>query len=530
MSYEPSEHLWAPQRRGVLATIDALNRGKNVVLQAATGGGKTQMAIELFRWAQSQGLTGSFCVNRKLLVAQTSARFASAGLPHAVRAAEYDDMYDPSQPFQVCSVDSEMARAYNPKRMVWSRFNAGLVVVDEAHIQKGKKMGEYLADQKARGARVVLLSATPVGLSGMADELVVSGTMSEYRACGALVPAVVKSISNPDMHKVKRNKTGEYVMGDRSRAIYTQTIVGDVLDRWKKYNPDARPTMLYAPGKAESVWFTEQFANAGVRFCHVDATEACIFENGKAERIKLNRTTWQQVLDDYVSGRILGLSSRFKLREGIDVTSTYCCILATPIGSLASYLQTVGRVLRRSEETPDQVLVIDHGGNYLRHGSPNHDRPWSLWWTLPENAVSEMHTNQIRNGKEPEPIRCPKCEGERLGGSKCPHCGFEHQKSVRNVIMEDGTFETHEGRLIPKRRVKTTPDTEKDWSNMFWAFRRKKLDKSFAQLYAFFKHEKGYAPPRDMKFMPKTEHGWYQKVHLASFDELHGTRASGDAA
>ncbi len=68
----------------------------------------------------------------------------------------------------------------------------------------------------------------------------------------------MKTISNPDMNKVKRNKTGEYVLDDRKKATCTQSIVGDVLNRWKKYNPDGRPSVMYAPGVAESVWLTDQ--------------------------------------------------------------------------------------------------------------------------------------------------------------------------------------------------------------------------------------------------------------------------------
>jgi superfamily II DNA or RNA helicase len=410
---------WEPQRRGIEMTIDALARGKDVCLYSPTGGGKTFQAIELLRFVQSGGLGGCFYVNRTLLLSQTADRMSAAGLEYGIRAAGYDDCWHPSAPFQVCSIDTERSRVYG--KGVWKLHDVGvggLVVVDEAHIQKSETMWRVIQDYKAAGARIVLLTATPVGLSDWADELIISGKLSEYRACKALVPAVVKSIQQPDLSKVKRNATGEYVIDGKKRKIYTQSIVGDVLERWKKYNPDARPTMLYAPGKPESVWLTERFQAAGVSWCHVDATDAIV----DGERHTLTRDLWQDILGRYKDGSIKGLSCRFKLREGIDVPSTYCCILATPIGSLASYIQTIGRVLRYSEETPDTVLVIDHGGNYLRHGSPNHDRDWQAWWTLPEHAISEMHVNQIRDGKTPEPIRCPICEGERAGGRKCPHC------------------------------------------------------------------------------------------------------------
>jgi DNA repair protein RadD len=512
---------WEPQRRGIEMTIDALARGKDVCLYSPTGGGKTFQAIELLRFVQSGGLGGCFYVNRTLLLSQTADRMSAAGLEYGIRAAGYDDCWHPNAPFQVCSIDTERSRVYG--KGIWKLHDVGvggLVVVDEAHIQKSETMWRVIQDYKAAGARIVLLTATPVGLSDWADELIISGKLAEYRACKALVPAVVKSIQQPDLSKVKRNATGEYVIDGKKRKIYTQSIVGDVLDRWKKYNPDARPTMLYAPGKPESVWLTERFQAAGVSWCHVDATDAIV----DGERHTLTRDLWQDILGRYKDGSIKGLSCRFKLREGIDVPSTYCCILATPIGSLASYIQTIGRVLRYSDETPDTVLVIDHGGNYLRHGSPNHDRDWQAWWTLPEHAISEMHVNQIRDGKTPEPIRCPICEGERAGGRKCPHCGHEHEKSKRHVVMENGDLVERDGHLIPPRKVVHRNDTADLWAKMFWGYKNKKLKRSFAQMYGHFVHEHHYSPPRNLPFMPKEQEHWYKYPFQIEFDKLHSGR------
>lgn len=513
--YSLPSHLWAPQARGIQRTIDALSRVDRVCLYSPTGGGKTEQAIQLFHWADSLGMGGNFYVNRKLLVGQTADRFAKAGLNYGVRAAGYEDCYQYSAPFQVSSIDTERSRVMT--RKTWHRHKAGLVIVDEAHIQKSEAMRETLDEYQAAGAKIVLLTATPVGLSDWADELVVSGRLAEYRACKALVPAIVKSIEQPDMSKVTRSKTGEFVQDGKKQQIYTQSIVGNVLDRWQRYNPDARPTMLYAPGKAESVWFTQQFNALGVNWCHVDATEALV--DGK--RATLTRPLWEEILERYRKGDIKGLSSRFKLREGIDVPNTYHCILATPIGSLASFIQTVGRVLRYSPETPDHVLVTDHGGNYLRHGSPNHDRDWHAWWALPEHAISEMHTKSIQDSSTPEPIRCPKCEGERTGGPKCPHCGFEHAKSQRHVIMEDGRMVTKDGNLVKKRRELLKPDTADLWTKLFWGYRRKKLDKTFNQMAGFFAREYGYHPPRDLPYMPVDPTRWYSFPHQVEMSELH---------
>lgn len=524
MSFTPASHLWAPQRRGVEETIAHFEAGATrVCLYSPTGGGKTEQAIDLFRWANSLNLGGCFYVNRKLLVGQTAARFRSAGLHYGIRAAEYEDHYNLEAPFQVCSADTERARVY--ERKIWDRHNAGLVVVDEAHIQKGDTMRRILVDHIANGAKVVLLTATPIGLSKWADKLVISGRLDEYRACKALVLARVFSCQQPDLSKVQRNVTGEYVLDGKKKKIYTQTIVSDVISQWKEHNPDARPTMLYAPGKAESAWFTEKFTELGVNWCHVDATDAVV----DGIRTKLTRPLWEEILQRFKANDIKGLSSRFKLREGIDCPSTYHVILATPIGSLASYIQTVGRVLRYSPETPEEVIVTDHGGNYWRHGSPNADRPWDAWWEMPEGAVSNWNHNQIRDGKAREAIRCPKCGQERTGGIKCPNpkCEFVHPKSQREVIMEDGTLVPHNGKLLRKRHVEVRSNTESLWSQLYWAWKRKGVAKSFSQMYGYFYQQYGYQPPRDLAFMPVRDQDWYGRhVHEVEVRNLGDRRAA----
>ena len=513
------DYLWPPQRRGIEMTIDALSRGKRVCLYSPTGGGKTEQAIQLLRWAASGGFGGCFYVNRRLLIAQTAARFEAAGLHYGIRAAGYEDKFDASAPFQVCSADTERSRVL--KRHDWRLHNDGrdlLVVVDEAHIQKTGAMREIAKQYVDAGSMIVLLSATPIGLSPDADELVISGSLQEYRDCKALVPAIPYTLGVPDLQKVKRNATGEYILDGKKKTIYTQSIVGKVLESVGTYNPDLRPMMLYAPGKPESAWFCSKFLGAGIPACHVDANDAVL----DGVRRPLTRPLWDEILGRYKDGSIKCLCSRFKLREGIDVPDTYHCILATPIGSLASYIQTVGRVLRYSAATPDHVIVTDHGGNRLRHGSPNDDRDWKAYWNMPEHAVSHHHENQIRDGKVSESITCPKCKAERKGGIKCPICQYVHEKSQREVIMEDGELVLREGDLIPKRRIAEKANTADLWKRMFWGWRRKGVARTFSQMYGYFTHEHHYSPPRNLPFMPKSDLDWHMKVPELDLHRLIG--------
>ena len=50
-------------------------------------------------------------------------------------------------------------------------------------------------------------------------------------------------------------------------------MFGRVLDHWRKLNPDGRPTILFAPGVAESIWFVDEFARNGIRAAHIDGED-----------------------------------------------------------------------------------------------------------------------------------------------------------------------------------------------------------------------------------------------------------------
>ena len=518
--YKLPDYLWPPQARGIRETMDLLAQDKSVCLYGPTGSGKTTMATELFKWIASMGGTGAFYLNRKLLIPQTAARFRQAGLHFGIRAADYEDCYDYYAPFQICSADTERARVF--KKQVWPFRPAWLTIVDEAHIQKSRIMAEILKRMRDEGGKVVLLTATPIGLSRWVDELVVSGTMQEYRECKAIVPAKCFSLKQPDMSKVERNLTGEFVMDGEKKRIYTQTIVDDVLVSWRKHNPDARPSLLYAPDVAGSVWFADQFQRQGVNWAHVDATD-CVVDGLRA---RLTRPMWAEILERFKANDIKGISSKFKLREGLDVPEAYFACLATPIGSLASYLQTIGRILRYSAATPDSVIVCDHGGNYLRHDSPNAQRPWRAWWDLPEHVVSKWHDSRIREKKEKEPIRCPKCGMERRGGIQClnPACKFIHAKSMREVIMADGTIELKEGNLINPKYYSLRSDTEKKWTDLYFSWKRSKKckGKSFNQLAGWFAHKNHYHPPRNLPWMPIVDSDWARPIGDVAANQLQG--------
>jgi len=168
---------------------------------------------------------------------------------------------------------------------------------------------------------------------------------------------------------------------------------------------------------------------------------------------KSNQEQRERVIDDWEHGRIKVVWNRFVMREGLDFPWLKHLILATPIGSLTSYIQTVGRVLRYWPHY-DEVILQDHGGNYWRHGSPNEQRPWHDLWKYSAKTITDIRLDKQREKPEETPIECPMCHTIRYRNPQCPKCGHMHTSGKRMVLQADGKLKPLNIKELKQRRRK----------------------------------------------------------------------------
>ena len=494
---------WPHQETAFRETTAAIEAGvPSICVTTPTGGGKTREMCDVMEWGLERDKRSVLYTPRKMLTEQTARVLRDEGFPFGIRAAGFDDEQRLTMPIQISSPQTEAARVY--KREAWTLHDAQLALFDEGHIQKGDTAQKLLRDHGEKGATSILYTATPIGISDLCEKLIVAGVNSELRKCGAHLPCYVYAPDEPDTRNIKRQKTGEFSYADLIREVWTPVIFGRVIDNMKRLNPHRKPTLLFAPGVAESLWFAQKFEEAGYPAAHIDGED--VYFEGETKRS--TREERDNIIDGIRAGEVIGCN-RFVMREGIDIPELYHLILATPIGSLKSYIQCVGRVLRYHPSL-DHVIVQDHGGNWWRHGSPNADRDWESLWTLPEHAASELRLERIREKKEREPICCPDCGAVRLHGDTCATCGHRHTKKVRMVIQKDGTLRAVEGDIVKQRRVAKRHDTEDLWRKMY--YRMRNADRTFRQAEGFFFYENHYYPPRDLPLMPTNETDWFRSV------------------
>lgn len=315
------------QQRAIEDVRAAYRRTRRVLLVAPTGFGKTATASALIQWAVAKGRRVVFAVHRREIVRDTLRRLEGAGVPCGlVMAGERPS----DAPVQVCSVQTLVARAAAPP--------ADLLVWDEAHHCAADTYRE-IAAQYPRAWHLGL-TATPeradgVGLRDAFDELVVGATVRELQEQGYLAECDVIA---PDARR--------------------DALAMEPTAAWEKY-AEGRPTVVFHRTVEESLRFAR---GLGSLCAHIDGS--------------MGRSMRDARLEDFARGRTQVLSNVYVLTEGWDAPRAKVCILARGCGSPGTYLQMVGRVLRRAGDA--RALVVDLAGVTHEHGLPDEDREFSL--------------------------------------------------------------------------------------------------------------------------------------------------------
>ncbi len=510
------QELWPHQIQGVKDVLAAIDSGyRRIVLTSPTGGGKSVMIkLILLEFLVQRLQKAILYTNRKMLIDQLSKGLKASNIEHGIRSADHPD--NRHLDLQIASIQTEQRR-----EMKWPLHEAKIVVIDEAHlIVNGKFARKRIAEHMKHRAIILLVSATPIDIQDMADIMITAGTTSELRKCGALVLAHHFGPDEPDMRYVKPVKIGEDLSEQQNKkAIMVKGIFGRVHAKWMEHNPERRPTLLFAPGVDESIWFAEQFYNNGIGAAHIDGKY--LWCNGRFE--ETSPTGREKILKWSREGKISVVCNRFVLREGIDMPWIEVGILATCITSLKSYIQVGGRMLRASPSTGKTcATIIDHGGNWLRHGSLNADRQWHLDWT--SSMYTGIREDRLKTKKEKEPYRCRQCD-RIIAGRVCP-CGYEIPlgRQSRMVVQHDGKLIEYFGDAFNDKQKKISKDEAamKLWEKCFWTAKRSKKGMTFRQAEAWFyqNSEDRSWPSRDLPLMPTNEIDFYRRVADVPYDRL----------
>lgn len=324
--------LWPHQERAIAEILQAVDSGsRNICVTSPTGGGKSRIILEQIK---SAGYGVSLYTDRRMLLSQLSADLEREGIDYGIRAAGHEPALLRS--IQLSMMQTEGSRSLDGNREV---HPSGLVIIDEAHKMAGSTMmaldEEHL---RLKPKRVKIgTTATPLGIGHFYDKLIVAGTNTELRQCGALIPAKHYGPDEPDMKWIGKVAVdgGECGIVNARRTEFAHMVFGRVLEHIPIYNPELRPMLLFAPGVEQSKWFAQELTRHGIPSAHIDGSEIWV-DGDNLDPTDDNR---KMIADRSKDGDLKCVCNRFVMREGINWPWLYQGIMATVFGSLTSYLQ-----------------------------------------------------------------------------------------------------------------------------------------------------------------------------------------------
>lgn len=394
------------QNELIIGARQHFRAGRNrVLVQLATGGGKTALCARMLSNAASRNRRVWFCVHRRELVNQVSRALTLEGVEHGLVTA--DAKINLAAPAQVCSIPTlakRMDRLPPPDLIAWDECH---------HIAAGswKAIMERFPDAYHIG-----LSATPVrldgaGLANFFDAMVCGpsvrwliqeGFLSRYKLFAP------KMVDTSGLHR----RMGEYITAE-SAALITPKIVGDAITHYRKHCDGAR-AIVFAVSREKSRETAQLFNEAGITALHIDGTT-----DGHLR---------DDIMSDFAAGKVQVICNVDLFGEGYDCPALEAVIDISPTASMAKYRQRVGRMLRPSEGK-DYGIYLDCVGNSHLHGLPDDDIEWELTTGRAERKRNEMPTPRV----------CSYCFGASRSGSRvCRICGREFPVEAREIEQVDG--------------------------------------------------------------------------------------------
>ena len=375
---------------------------KSPCIVLGCGGGKSCIVAEIARRTTWNGKRVLFLVHRRELVDQIFRTFVRWGVL-----------------MDLCDIG--MVQTFT--RRLNKLQKPALIITDENHhslAQSYKRIYEYLPDVPRVG-----VTATPVRLNGdglgdVNDKLIIGVSTKWLIENHCLAPYDYYAPDIADLTGL-HTKMGEYVTSDIEKAMIKKAVFGDVI-RYYKQLADGKKAVCYCSSIKHSEKTAEAFCNVGISAKHIDGSTP------KSERDK--------IISDFRNGSITILCNVDLISEGFDVPDCECAILLRPTHSLTLYIQQSMRCMRYKPNK--RAVIIDHVGNYARHGMPDDDREWTL---------EKKKRNKIRQEKEQaaKVLQCPECfytfSPDMLDGNRkiCPHCGYMFPNKTRSIEIEEET-------------------------------------------------------------------------------------------
>jgi len=293
-----------------------------------------------------------------------------------------------------------------------------LIVVDEAHLIPTEGDGMYrqfLADAKVINphVRAVGLTATPYRMkSGMIcgpeyflNAICYEIGIKELIRDGYLCPLVSKSgVAKADTSGL-HIRGGEFIADEVESLMDQDGLVTAACEEIVAQTRNRNAVLIFAASVAHGRHIVEVLEKNHDVECGFVCGETPTNERDEL----LSRFRGEPSNGLFERKPLKYLCNVNVLTTGFDAPNIDCVVLLRPTNSCGLYYQAVGRGFRLHPDK-ENCLVLDYGGNVLRHG-----------------PVDQIQVRERVAGKGEVPAKeCPECNSVIAAGyARCPDCGFE---------------------------------------------------------------------------------------------------------
>jgi len=393
--------LYDDQSTVIARLRSAVRAGKRAPLVVSpTGSGKTVMFAWLAQRFAERRRRINILAHRFELTEQISETLSEFGVPHGRIEAGFH--YDPRYAVHVASVMT-LVRRFGQVQI------PDVLIIDEGHhAAEGTSWHTVFEYFRLWNPKLLTTgwTATPerLGGEGLDDtydclieglsvrQLIDMGRLSDYKLLG---PKNQLDVSG--LHR----RAGDYIKGESEALVDKPVITGDAISHYEKYLRGA-PAVAFCVSVRHAEHVASEFASRGFRAASVDGSMTTLERRARFK--------------DFRAATLNVLTSCDLISEGLDVPGMHGAILLRPTESLALYLQQVGRSLRKFPGK-EFAFILDHVGNWKRHGLPCVERQWKLTGTGAERRKKDPNDIAIR--------QCAQCGAVGPATLKeCPECGF----------------------------------------------------------------------------------------------------------
>ena len=393
----------------------AMLRERFVLLQAATGAGKTILFSELTkRFLQRYEMRVLILAHRELLVSQSHDKL--------VKVWPQAELQTGLACSSIGAVDLDRPITIGSPQTLVNRLGemppVDLVIVDECHrvppanvASQYRALLEVLTNYNS-DMRVLGVTATPfrLGHGYIYGSQCRTGSRNWWQTLHSrigIADLVELGFLAPYRGKTAVNMGEELKQVKKSAGDFNLQQLGDLMGREVHIHGAVQAYEEYGEGREHIVAFcvviahAQRLADAFNRAGH----PAAVVHSQMSKRER------QKALADFEAGRVKVIANVGVLTEGWDCAAVDCVLMCRPTLSPALWVQMVGRALRIHPGKRD-ALVLDLSDNWLRHGDPDDPKvevPRKRAKQKAEAAEQAKYCPECLNIVKPSVMVCPKC-------------------------------------------------------------------------------------------------------------------------